>query len=344
MDLTDLPMVFFTVVSQMAVGAFIVLGVIQVFARRGHSAQTAERVVAPVLYAIGPVLVLGLIVSMFHMHDVTHTFNVIRNWGSSWLSREIIFGCSFAAFGFGFALLEWFGKGSVAFRHAIAAVAALLGVGLLVSESMIYYSLVAVPAWHSWAVPFQFCATALLLGSLGVAAALMVTTLVRLRAVARVTATADEAGSPAVDEPQTPAAHGPMASLMARVAEINAPTSDEEWRLTSTVIKGTALAGAVVAIAILVAYPVYLGGLAQQGGASAEAAAVFSGGLFWSRLVLAALTAILLGFFVFRMAGQATRQHTTTLVVLVLTAFALSAIGEFLARLLHYAAMVKIGL
>ncbi|HHU40433.1 MAG TPA: dimethylsulfoxide reductase, partial [Propionibacterium sp.] len=33
---------------------------------------------------------------MLHMHDLTHTLNVLRHWQSSWLSREIIFGILFA--------------------------------------------------------------------------------------------------------------------------------------------------------------------------------------------------------------------------------------------------------
>ena len=45
-------------------------------------------------------------------------------------------------------------------------VTALFGVGLVVSQVMIYYSLVTVPAWNSWATWVQFFGTALLLGAL----------------------------------------------------------------------------------------------------------------------------------------------------------------------------------
>ncbi len=51
-------------------------------------------------------MVLGLIASMFHMNDVMHVFNVFRHVGSSWLSREIVFGIGFAALGFLFCVLQ----------------------------------------------------------------------------------------------------------------------------------------------------------------------------------------------------------------------------------------------
>ncbi|MGO3797533.1 MAG: dimethyl sulfoxide reductase anchor subunit family protein, partial [Pauljensenia sp.] len=176
MNVSDVPMVLFTVITQMCVGAFVTLGVIQLVASLRHDPTTVERVTHPVLYAIGPAMIFGLAVSTFHMHDPLHALNVIRHWDSSWLSREIIFGCSFAGLGFLFAILEWFRKGSFALRRALAVLTALMGIALVIAESMIYYSLTTVPAWHTWGVPLHFAGTTLILGSLAVACALMVTT------------------------------------------------------------------------------------------------------------------------------------------------------------------------
>jgi len=329
MNVSDLPMVFFTVVTQMAVGAFLVLGVVQCVNARKHSAEVMARVSAPVLYAIGPALVLGLIVSMFHMNDVTHTLYVILHWKTSWLSREILFGCAFAGVGFVFALLEWFGKGAHALRQVIAVIAALLGIGLVVSQSMIYYSLVVIPAWHSWAVPFQFGATAVLLGCIGVDVALMATGWVRLRTT----------------EPVADAASASLGGkFKARLASINAPASEEEQALTLSVAKASAAVAAIVAVAILVAYPLYLGGLGQGNAASVAAAAVFSGKLFWCRLVLAAIAAVLLGVFVYASAGEWTASKAKMLTFLVTAGFVIAILGEFAGRMLHYLAMVKAGL
>lgn len=52
-------------------------------------------------------MVIGLVVSMFHMNDVTHVFNVFRHWDLSRLTREIVFGL-LVAFAFLLAFLQCF--------------------------------------------------------------------------------------------------------------------------------------------------------------------------------------------------------------------------------------------
>ena len=59
MNLHEWPLTLFTVFGQMAVGAFIVLGLIQVLGRRTHSTAVIDRVATPALYAIGPIMVAG---------------------------------------------------------------------------------------------------------------------------------------------------------------------------------------------------------------------------------------------------------------------------------------------
>ncbi len=340
MNVHDLPMVIFTVFSQMSVGTFITLGVINLLTARRHDRHTVERVVTPALYAIGPALVFGLAVSMLHMNDVTNTFNVIRHWDSSWLSREIIFGISFAAFGFLFALLEWFKKGSHVLRQVIAGIAAVLGIGLLWAESSVYASLVAVPAWNTWVVPVQFFATAALLGVLAVGAALMVTTVVRQR-----TELGETIAEPVPEtDPEPAPAGGLMVQVRKRVEQINAPTSAAEWDLTVAVIKGMAFAGTITSVLILAVYPLYLAELTTGNAAAQASAAVFSGAIFWVRLALAGITAIILGFFVHRMASPAALAAPRRLVTMVLVSFFLALTGELLGRLLHYAAMIRVGI
>jgi anaerobic dimethyl sulfoxide reductase subunit C (anchor subunit) len=307
--------------------------------RRRASADETDRVVAPALYAVGPVLVVGLIVSILHVNDVLHLFNVFRHWQSSWLSREIIFGLAFAAAGFSFALLEWYKKGKPVLRQSVAALTALLGVGLLWSESMIYYSLDAVPAWHTWIVPFMFVATAILLGVLAVGSALMVTTLVRGRAAAN----AAEVG-PADTDGDSEQAGGLMAQIRGRIREINAPTSETEWQLTTGILKWIALVGAVVAVAIIIVSTIYVGDLSQGGATALESAAVLSGAMMWWRLLLTGAAAILLGFSVYRLATTTRLSAPRALVAMMLVTTVLALSGEFLGRLLHYEAMVRVGL
>ncbi len=358
MNVHDLPLVIFTVFSQMSVGTFITLGVVQFVAARRADAATAERVVAPSLYAIGPTLVVGLAVSMLHMNDITHTFNVILHWDSSWLSREILFGVAFAGFGFLFAVMEWFRWGSAALRQVLAVVTALIGIGLVIAESSVYYALVAVPAWHSWAVPFQFFGTTILLGVLAVGSALMITTLVRARTAAKAVEPAGddapEAATDAAGDETTEPVAGPadstgsqgalMVQVRGRVKEINAPTSEAEWELTALLLKGIAFVGAATAVLLLVMYPLYLAELGGGNAAAQASLAVFSGAELVVRLVLLAATAIILGFFVYRMAGRVALAEAKVLVIAVLASLVLAFTSEIIGRFLHYAAMIRVGI
>lgn len=341
MNVHDIPMVIFTVFSQMSVGTFITLGVVQLLAAGRRESRTVERVVAPVLYAIGPVLVFALVVSMLHMNDVTNMFNVIRHWDSSWLSREIILGIAFAAFGFLFALLEWFKAGSPVLRQVIAGVTAVIGIGFVIAQSQIYYTLTTVPAWHSWATPMLFFGTTILLGTLAVGAALMVTHLIRQRTARTITPAADSG-----KEPEKPAGTGGglMLQVRTRTQEINAPTTAAEWKLTAAVLRGIAFVGATTAVALLVVYAVYFADLAQGGSAAQASLALLTGPTMWLRLTLLAVTAIILGFFVYRMAETVERGQARVLVTLVLVSLALAFTSEFLGRLLHYVAHVGVGI
>lgn len=77
---TDLSMVVFTVLAQMSVGAFVVLGVVQLLARvrGGRSAEEVDRLTDPALYAVGVTLVLGFIASAFHLGTPMNAVNVLR--------------------------------------------------------------------------------------------------------------------------------------------------------------------------------------------------------------------------------------------------------------------------
>ena len=100
--LSELPLVIFTIIAQMSVGSFVVLGLIHLLAGRAgrRSADVIDRVSDPALYAIGPILVVGLLASMMHLGTPIRAINALRHVDSSWLSREILFGLLFAGLTF----------------------------------------------------------------------------------------------------------------------------------------------------------------------------------------------------------------------------------------------------
>lgn len=348
MDVSEVPMILFTTVAQMCVGAFLVLGVVQTFGSARFSHEAADRIADPALLAIGPVMVLGLAVSMFHMHDVTHTFNVIRHWNSSWLSREILFGTGFAGLGFVFFVLQWLKVGSARLRQLVAATTALVGCGLVTSMSMIYYSLITVPGWHTWFTPLSFVSTTVLLGSLLVGATFV---LVR-RHHLRLGEVAPVAARPADDMSEaTPAATargGFAGGVAVRLRSLlDAPgdpaLDDQVARLISLSVRGIVVAAMVAAAVILVATPVFAAGLAVSSATGAKAAAAYASGLAVARLGLLALGAGLLGLFAYYLSG-AQRNRFPVLRTVVLAAFVCSLGAELVGRALFYTLQMRVGM
>lgn len=312
MNTHELPMIVFTVLAQLSVGAFVVLGVIQVVAGRRYGPAAVDKVTNPALYAIGPALVLGLAASMFHMNDLTNTLNVVRHLGSSWLSAEIVAGVAFAGLGFVFAVAQWFTFGPARARQALAAVTAVVGLGLVFAMSRIYSSLPTVPAWNTWATPAQFFTTTLLLGSLAVGAALTGAVMWRRHTATRTGVT------------------------------VNAADTDSEQILTST-LRGIGIAAVTLLGVEFLIIPLHISDLATSGDAAATtSAAVFTGAWFIARLALVFAGAGLLAVFLFRYAS--TKTSPRTLAVIATTAFVLVLAGEFIGRSLFYDSMTRIGM
>ena len=321
MNVHELPMILFTILAQMSVGAFVVLGIVQIVAARRFGAEAIDKVTDPALYAIGPAMVLGLAASMFHMNDPMNTLNVLRHFESSWLTREIVFGAAFAGLGFVFAVLQWKKWGSTRQRQALALITAVVGLLLVASMSMIYYSLVTVPAWNTVATPAQFFTTTFLLGALAVGAALMGTVMWRIRVASQV-----------VDAD----ADGDVDVVEGRVVD---PTS--RTVLTST-LKGIGIAAVLLLGVEFVIIALHISDLAGGGDVAGESVAVFSGAWFVARLVLVFLGAGLLSVFVFRYAGSSATARP--LAILVTVAFALVLVGELIGRSLFYDSMFRIGM
>ncbi|NLI17583.1 MAG: dimethyl sulfoxide reductase anchor subunit [Actinomycetales bacterium] len=310
MNVHELPMILFTVISQMSVGAFLMLGLLQVLGRRKYSGATIDRLADPALLAIGPALVFGLAVSMFHMNDVTNTLNVIRHVGSSWLSREIAFGMAFAGLGFVFALLQWRKIGPPALRQVLALLTALAGIGLVWSQAMIYYTLVTVPAWNSWFTIVQFFATTVLLGALAVGAAFMGWIMWNRRAG----------------------------------KQLPGKERAELVSLTEDSLKAVSVIAIVAGSVLLVVTPVFLSQLSGLGAVGAASAAAYSGVWFVVRLVLLAFGTALLALFMYYYASSAQRLGPRPLAVVATVAFVVVLGSELIGRSMFYDSMTRIGM
>ncbi|MHB8072467.1 dimethyl sulfoxide reductase anchor subunit family protein [Desulfosporosinus fructosivorans] len=157
------PLMMFTLISQLAIGSYILLVLVRsILAQK--DAPSAKRLTSFGFLAVGPLMALALIFSLFHLGTPLGAYRSIQNLGSSWLSREIL-----TAGGF---FVLWF----VSYRaYQKETVGSGLGwvtslVGLLAIFSMVnIYGTSVRPAWDNANTYITFFGTTFALGSLGAA-------------------------------------------------------------------------------------------------------------------------------------------------------------------------------
>jgi len=165
-------LVAFTLLSQMAVGAFWSLGWLRVWWAQQAGIGVADRLVERALWVVGPVMVGGLLASFLHLGRPHNAWRAVANLRSSWLSREILFALLATGASWLFTGLQWLDLGGSVARDVMAWMAALLGLALITSMANTY-RLRTVPAWNTWFTLISFFITACLLGVLAVGAMLV---------------------------------------------------------------------------------------------------------------------------------------------------------------------------
>lgn len=320
----ELPMILFTVIAQMAIGAFWALGFVQLLGRlRKLPGEAIDRVTDTSLFAVGPLLVLGFFAAFFHLNDPFHAPFTLLHVGSSWLSRELLSGVLFGGFGFVFAACQWNKWLTRTLRDVLAVLTALSGLALLAAMSGVYCTVKTIPAWHTPAIPVFFFASALLTGPLAVALSLL---LVWKKALS------------ATDTVSAPESWKDWRQHLA-VGQI----SDDLKSLVHSAMQILTIVSAASGIIIMITYPAYLLGLHQQGGAAAHVADVISGGFLTCRLILLGIAVVGAGVFAFTQI-RLHSQPTTTLTVLLCGSLLLAFISELLGRAVHYEGLWHVGL
>lgn len=300
-------LIAFTILGQMSVGAFVVLTIVHFFAARKEGAQQADRMSDVALYAIGPVLVLGILASLGHLGNPINAPRAITNLGSSWLSREIFSSVAFMGLGAVFAFMQWRKIASAAVRSLLAVIVTLIGLFLVFSMSQVYM-LETHPAWNTVATTVQFYATTFLLGALAVGSAFV--------------------------------------ANYAYLKTKDPGCAEAQCGLVRDALKWISVVSVLFLGLELVTVPLQLSNLAALSNTAAQgsAAMLYSefGVLFGLRLALVFLGAGLLGVFIYRYATQPGKEKLMG--NLAYLAFVLVLVSEVIGRFLFYAASVKIGI
>ena len=306
MNVQEWALIAFTILAQMSVGSFWVLGIVHFYAMRKAGEEEADRLSDRALLVIGPLLVLGLIASLFHLGDPFNAFRAVANLDSSWLSREILSGVIFAILGGLFAIMQWRKIGSFATRNVIALIAALVGLFLVLSMANVYM-LPTQPAWDTLATPILFFTTTFLLGALAMGAA--------------------------------------FAANYLYLKRRNDPHLEVQRNLIRGSLGGITLAAVILLGVQLVTIPIFIATLSGSGPAaqaSVEMLVTDYVGAFSLYLVLSFLGAGVLGVVLLR--DVLTGAPARTLAWMSYAVFGVVLVAQVLGRYLFYAMQVPLGI
>ncbi|MEH7179885.1 dimethyl sulfoxide reductase anchor subunit family protein [Neobacillus vireti] len=162
----DLPLVIFTILSQLILGGFVTLWWID--RKKAGITQKTGLLISISLLILGG---FSLVVSMLHLGQPFFAYRAILNIGVSWLSREVAFYGAFVGL---LLFYTWFWyKEDRAKRSMLGWISSIIGAIAIFSSAKIYM-IAAIPAWTGVSTLFAFFLTSLLLGPLFVAAFLAI--------------------------------------------------------------------------------------------------------------------------------------------------------------------------
>lgn len=307
METKEWALILFTILAQLAVGSFVVLGVVRFIAARTASTEQADKFSDRILLAIGPVVVIGMLASFGHLGNPINAPRAITNLATSWLSREIFSTVLFAGLGAVFSLMQWRKWGSFTLRNVVAVAAAGAGIFLVYAMARVYM-IENQASWNTVATPVLFFTTAFLLGSLAVGAAVM--------------------------------------ANYTYLKKIDPGCAEVQCQMARDALKGIAIAAIILLGIEMVTVPMQLSILAGSpyAGVQGSAGMFFTefGILFFLRLALAFLGAGLLAALIYRYAANPGRELLVG--TLAFSALSLVLVAELMGRYLFYATQSPIGL
>lgn len=168
MNVREWALPVYTILMQLAVGAFVVLWLIRCIAGARRNAGEIDRIMHNPLLVTAFTTFVAMGGAHFHLSKPFHSFLAVLNFKSSWLSREIVFSVLFFLATTSVLYLTHFQSHRRVLITGLGWLAILLG-GILIYCMARIYLIPTQAAWNSTTVIFSFFTTALMLGGLAIA-------------------------------------------------------------------------------------------------------------------------------------------------------------------------------
>jgi anaerobic dimethyl sulfoxide reductase subunit C (anchor subunit) len=155
------PLMFFTLLSQFAIGSYIFFVIIRSLNKKFDREVSVKMTKFGMIF-VGPIMFIALLLSVFHLGTPLGAYRAILNWDSSWLSREIIFaGLFFGLWVVGYILER---KGN--WSQALGWINSVVGVAAVFSMASIYNASI-LPSWSTLNTFLSFFGTTIVFGATG---------------------------------------------------------------------------------------------------------------------------------------------------------------------------------
>lgn len=172
MNVREWALPVYTILMQLAVGSILVLWVLRWLASSRFNPDEMDRITRNPMMVILITVIAAMGGSHFHLSKPWLSFYAVRNFHTSWLSREVILTVLF----FLTLILVWvlnrLKKGRRRLISTLGWLAILLGFSAVYCMARIYMLPTQI-AWNSSSVIVSFFSTTLLLGSMAIACLLV---------------------------------------------------------------------------------------------------------------------------------------------------------------------------
>jgi anaerobic dimethyl sulfoxide reductase subunit C (anchor subunit) len=172
MNVREWALPVYTILMQLAVGAFFVLWLIRHLAGPKFSAREIDRIISNPILVIAFTAAVAMGGAHFHLSKPFHSFLAVLNFKTSWLSREIVFTVLFFLTTMSVVYLTYFQTHRRRLITVLGWLAILFGITLIYCMARIYLIPTQV-AWNSTSVIVSFYVTSLMLGGMTIASLLM---------------------------------------------------------------------------------------------------------------------------------------------------------------------------
>ena len=168
MNVREWALPVYTILMQLAVGAFAILWLIRYLAGSKFSVQEIDRIISNPILVIAFTAVVAMGGAHFHLSKPFHSYLAVLNFKSSWLSREIVFSLLFFMSTMSVLYLTYFQTHRRSLITGPGWMAIMFGSVLIYCMARIYLIPTQV-AWNSPTVVLSFYTTTLLLGIMAIA-------------------------------------------------------------------------------------------------------------------------------------------------------------------------------